>query len=70
MFYDTQPNIQKDNYKKMLKIVGSLSNMFSESNQPYLYYRCHENIFCKYFEAENLSREDCSADAKNLGWCR
>ena len=69
MFYDTQPNIQKDNYKKMLKIVGSLSNMFSESNQPYLYYRCHENIFCKYFEAENLSREDCSADAKknNLG---
>ena len=45
MFYDTQPNIQKDNYKKMLKIVGSLSNMFSESNQPYLYYRCHEIYF-------------------------
>ena len=48
----------------MLKTVGSLSKLFSESSEPYLYYRCHENIFCKYFEALNLSREDCSADAQ------
>ncbi len=69
MFYEKQSLEQRENYKKMLKIVGSLSNLFSESDKPYLYYRCHENIFCKYFETINLSREDCSADAQkgNLG---
>lgn len=69
MFYENQPVEQKENYKKMLKVVGSLSNLFSDSNKPYLYYRCHENIFCKYFHAINLSREDCSADAQkdNIG---
>lgn len=64
MFYELQPQIQQDNYKKMLSIVGSLTQLFSESNCPYLAYRAHENIFCKYFEAENLARLDCSADAK------
>lgn len=64
MFYENQPNEQRENYKRMLKIVGGLSKLFSESDKPYLYYRCHENIFCKYFEATNLSREDCSADAQ------
>ncbi len=64
MFYEKQPKEQKENYKMMLKTVGSLSKLFSESSEPYLYYRCHENIFCKYFEALNLSREDCSADAQ------
>ena len=64
MFYEKQPLKQQNNYKCMLKVMGSLSNLFSESNQPYLYYRCHENIFCKYFEAQNLSREDSSADAQ------
>lgn len=63
MFYDKQPEVQREKYKKMLAIVGSLSNVFSESDEPMLYYRAHENIFCKYFNAENLSREDCSADA-------
>lgn len=63
MFYEKQSVEQKNNYKNMLSIVGSLSNMFSASNEPMLYYRAHENIFCKYFEAINLSREDCSADA-------
>lgn len=64
MFYEKQELKQREDYKKMLKIVGSLSNMFSESDKPYLYYRCHENIFCKYFHAKNLAREDCSADAQ------
>lgn len=64
MFYELQPQIQKENYKKMLSIVGSLTQLFSESDCPYLAYRAHENIFCKYFEAENLARLDCSADAK------
>ena len=63
MFYNNQPIKQREEYKGMLKIVGSLSNLFSDSEKPMLYYRAHENIFCKYFEATNLSRKDCSADA-------
>lgn len=64
MFYENQPAEQRDNYKKMLSIIGNLTQLFSESNCPYLPYRAHENIFCKYFLAENLARADCSADAK------
>lgn len=59
-------NQSKDNIKEyhdLLKIVGSLSNLFSESDVPYLYYRSAENVFCKAFNANNLSRSDCSADA-------
>lgn len=69
MFYEKQSKEQQDNYKSMLNIIGSLSNVFSESKKPYLYYRCHENIFCKYFETKNLRSEDCSADAQkgNIG---
>ena len=69
MFYDIQPQELKEKYKKMLTIIGNLTLLFSESECPYLPYRCHENIFCKYLEAENLARSDCSADAKkeNIG---
>lgn len=69
MFYEAQPAEQQANYKKMLSLIGNLTLLFSESNCPYLPYRCHENIFCKYFEADNLARSDCSADAKkgNIG---
>ena len=64
MFYDLQPEYLKKMYKKMLMVMGQLSNLFSENESPYLAYRAHENIFCKYMEAENLARYDCSADAK------
>lgn len=64
MFYERQSDLQRENYKKMLSIIGSLSLLFSDNPSPYLPYRAHENIFCKYFEAENLARYDCSADAK------
>lgn len=67
MFYDKQPVSNQNNYKEMLKIIGQLSNLFSESNCPYLAYRAHENIFCRYLDAENLARSDCSADAKKDG---
>jgi len=63
MFYEKQPLKQRNEYKKMLKIIGNLTLLFSQSDCPYLPYRAHENIFCKYFEAENLARRDCSADA-------
>lgn len=64
MFYEKQPEKNRNEYKTMLAIAGQLSNLFSESAEPYLAYRAHENIFCKYFEADNLARYDCSADAK------
>lgn len=64
MFYEKQSKENRENYKKMLTVMGRLSNLFSESDCPYLAYRAHENIFCKYLEAGNLARADCSADAK------
>lgn len=45
MFYEKQSENNKNNYKLMLKTVGRLSRLFSESKCPYLAYRAHENIF-------------------------
>ena len=64
MFLNSQPEIQRNSYFSLLKLIGSLSNLFSDGAVPYLYYRVAENAFCRAFEAENLSRSDCSADAK------
>ena len=55
---------QIKSYKNMLRILGELSKLFNDGSKPFLYYRCHENVFCKYLNAENLAREDCSVDAK------
>ncbi|MEA2012789.1 MAG: hypothetical protein U9O87_06875 [Verrucomicrobiota bacterium] len=66
MFFLHQKQTQKDNYQKFLKIVGCLLNLFSDSKSPYLYYRIAEKIFCRAFEAEDLSRSDVSADAKKM----
>lgn len=63
MFYEKQTKEDQEKYKRMLMIIGMLSNLFSESDRPALYYRAHENCFCKYFNAINLARKDCSADA-------
>jgi len=67
VFYNNQPINQRNNYKRMLSIMGNLTRLFSESDCPYLPYRAHENIFCKFLNAENLARLDCSADAKKGG---
>lgn len=69
MFYEKQQKEQQEAYKSMLSIIGALSNLYSDSKEPLLYYRGHENCFCKYFNANNLSRHDCSADASkgNVG---
>ena len=64
IFFPNQPKQQQAEYKKFLKIAGCLSNLFSDSPIPYLYYRIAEKIFCKSFQAEDLSRSDVSADAK------
>ena len=64
MFYEKQTEQGRREYKNMLRLIGELTRVFSESDCPYLPYRAHENIFCKYFEADNLARFDCSADAR------
>src|SRR3989338_1116945 len=64
IFFPNQPKQQQEEYKKFLKIAGCLSNIFSESLVPYLYYRIAEKIFCRSFNADDLSRSDVSADAK------
>ena len=56
MFYDIQPEEQKQQYKQMLSIIGKLTCLFSESDCPDLPYRVQENVFCKYFKAENYIR--------------
>lgn len=51
-------------YFNLLELMSRLSNLFSDSNIPYLNYRVTENLFCKYYKAENLSRSDTAYDAK------
>jgi hypothetical protein len=63
MFYQAQKMEAKSEYLRMLKVTAALSRLFSDSAVPYLYYRVAENIFCKAFDAENLSRGDISVDA-------
>ncbi len=63
MFIESQSKEKQNYYERLLKAVGSLSRLFSEAPEPYLAYRAAENLFCKAFEAENLSRSDASADA-------
>ncbi|MYL54196.1 NgoFVII family restriction endonuclease [Pontibacillus yanchengensis] len=63
MFFDRQTQEEQEHYIKLLQVVGSLSNLFSENKTPYLYYRAAENIFCKALNANNLARGDVSFDA-------
>lgn len=55
---------ESGNYLKLLSAVSKLSGLFSESATPFINYRVAENIFCKSFDAENLSRSDTAFDAK------
>lgn len=58
-----------EDYKNNLKLIGSLSLLFSESEDPWLDYRVPENLYCECFGAENLARSCVTADAKlgNIG---
>lgn len=61
--------ILNDKYFDMLSLLGSLSGLFSDNTIPYLNYRITENMFCKYYMAENDARDCTSYDARlaNLG---
>ncbi len=67
MFITTQTSENVQKYTTLLQAVGSISRLFSESKMPYLYYRAAENIFCRSFSADNLSRGDTTADASLNG---
>ena len=65
MFYtEMTSEAERGYYRKMLEMMGSLSNLFSESDKPYLVSRVTENVFCRCLGAENLSRGDVTADAR------
>ena len=51
-------------YFEMLRLMASLSRLFSESATPYLDYRLTENLFCKYYEAQNDARSCTAYDAR------
>ena len=51
-------------YFEMLRLMASISYLFSESHTPYLDYRLTENLFCKYFEAHNDARSCTAYDAR------
>lgn len=63
MFLEHQSEEQRKYYSQLLKAIASISRLFSEAPEPYIAYRATENLFCKAFDAENLSRSDASADA-------
>ena len=58
-------NLQgREEYIKLLSAVAQLSGLFSESDIPYINYRVAENVFCRSFCADNLSRSDTAFDAR------
>lgn len=69
MFYNNQDIKNRIEYQNSLEVIGSLSNLFSDSKVPYLYYRIAEKLFCKSFCANDLSRGDVALDAvkDNIG---
>lgn len=67
MFFEIQAREEQAKYELLLRIVAALSKLSAESSTvPYLYYRMAENIFCRAFNATNLSRSDISIDASKF----
>jgi hypothetical protein len=61
-------DFELNKYLNDLKVVGTLSKLFSDSSIPFIQYRVAENLYCASFYAENISRDDASADAKYKGF--
>ena len=51
-----------DTYISNLSLLCLLSNLFSSSTTPMLYYRATEKIYCGAFGAEDLTRSDAPVD--------
>lgn len=54
---------ENKDYVDFLKLMGSLSRVFSDNDIPFIHYRVTENLFCKCYGAKNLSRDDSAYDA-------
>jgi len=54
----------RHSYVQYLKAMSSISSLFSDSSTPYIDYRIVENLFCRCFNAENLSRACIAIDAR------
>jgi len=63
IFFKTRTEKEIQTYQSYLQSIGALSNLFSDSPNPFLYYRVAERIFCDSFGATNVSRSDLSVDA-------
>src|SRR5690625_7219456 len=67
---------EKEEYKRFLKIFGSLSGLFKDNKEginatkPYLYYRNHEHLYSKVFDVEDLTRKDSAFDEIGRASCR
>jgi len=63
-FYTNEKKNKQHEYVENLKLIGSLSNLYSESDSPFLHYRFMEKTFSKVFECDDLSRSDITIDVK------
>jgi hypothetical protein len=61
--YLSLPREKRERYEELLRKIGALSRLFSQSETPYLDSRVSENIYCEVFEAENKGRDDSAVDA-------
>lgn len=61
-FFTESSEYERTLYIQHLQAITLLSRLFSESCKPYLHYRIHERIFCKVFDALDLSRNDIAID--------
>lgn len=55
---------RNDKYFEMLGLMAQLSRLFSENEVPYLDYRLAENLFCRYYDADNDARSCTAYDAR------
>lgn len=56
-------DIDLSEYEDYLKLVSSLSGLFSDSERPLINYRTAEKLFCLVSGAKDVGRADCSFDA-------
>lgn len=62
-----KPSVDFETYSSLVKSVGSLSNLFTDSSIPYLSPKFVEKLFVYTSASEDLARRDMSFDAMTRG---
>ncbi len=62
-FYLRQSLTDRQKYKRLINGVAQSRVLFSSNPRPFIHSRVAENIFCKSFSAQDVSRADVSVDA-------